>query len=215
MTTSFDLFWSFRSPYSYLAAQRLRSLVRRLDVACRFRPVRPLAVREPDFFKRVHRGRLLYILSDSAREAERLGLPFHWPQPDPIVQDLETLTIAPEQPLIMRVTRLGVAAAEQGDGLAFAAEASAIIFGGVQGWDTGDHLATAAARAGLEWSTLERVAANEAARLDAVIAENEAAQSESGHSGVPLMVLEGETFFGQDRVDALEWRLRQRGVADR
>jgi len=37
-------------------------------------------------------------------------------------------------------------------------------------------------------------------------------QDAAGHWGVPLMVFEGEPFFGQDRVDALLWRMEQRGL---
>jgi 2-hydroxychromene-2-carboxylate isomerase len=47
-----------------------------------------------------------------------------------------------------------------------------------------------------------------------VIAENQAAQ-DPHHWGVPLMVFEDEAFFGQDRLDVLEWRLGPSGVARR
>ena len=52
MTLSFDLFWSFRSPYSYLATPRLIEISQRYDVDVRLRPVYPLAVRVDGFFKR-------------------------------------------------------------------------------------------------------------------------------------------------------------------
>ena len=52
MTLSYDLYWSFRSPYSYLvdapAAWRWSA---DYDVACVVRPVYPLAVRTPEFFE--------------------------------------------------------------------------------------------------------------------------------------------------------------------
>ena len=47
--------------------------------------------------------------------------------------------------------------------------------------------------------------------IDAMQAHNEAAQLEH-HWGVPLMVLNGEPFFGQDRIDSLTWRLDQLGL---
>jgi len=40
-------------------------------------------------------------------------------------------------------------------------------------------------------------------------------KSFNNHWGVPLMVFEGEAFFGQDRLDVLEWRLEQSGVQRR
>ena len=33
--------------------------------------------------------------------------------------------------------------------------------------------------------------------------------------GVPLMVFEGEPFFGQDRFDQLKWRMTQKGLQPR
>ncbi|MEO1642197.1 MAG: DsbA family protein, partial [Pseudomonadota bacterium] len=45
-----DVYWSFRSPYSYLATKRLRGLLGRWDARVRPRPVYPIAIRTPDFF---------------------------------------------------------------------------------------------------------------------------------------------------------------------
>ena len=56
---------------------------------------------------------------------------------------------------------------------------------------------------------MDAVLAAEEARLDAALRTNEAAQREGGHYGVPLMVLNGEPFFGQDRFDQVVWRLGQ------
>ena len=50
MTLDYDLFWSFRSPYSYLVTPRLVALERDYDVRANVRPVLPIAVRQPDFF---------------------------------------------------------------------------------------------------------------------------------------------------------------------
>jgi 2-hydroxychromene-2-carboxylate isomerase len=52
MTLSVDLFFSFRSPYSYLALPRTLKLVADYDATVNLRPVYPLAVRVPGFFKR-------------------------------------------------------------------------------------------------------------------------------------------------------------------
>ena len=42
MTLSVDLFWSFRSPYSYLVAPRMGDLERRYYLEVRVRPVYPM-----------------------------------------------------------------------------------------------------------------------------------------------------------------------------
>jgi 2-hydroxychromene-2-carboxylate isomerase len=90
MTLTFDLFWSFRSPYSYLATARLARLADEYDVDVRVRPVLPLAVRDPEFFERVNPLWPPYVLRDTFRIAQFIGVPFGWPRPDPIVQDYGT-----------------------------------------------------------------------------------------------------------------------------
>src|SRR3546814_11162585 len=106
MTLSFDLFWSFRSPYCYLALDRILDIHRRYDVEVRVRPVYPLAVRTPDFFQRVHRNYRRYNLLDKTRLAEYYGIPFRRPVPAPIVQNPAPNKITPEQPNIFRLHRL-------------------------------------------------------------------------------------------------------------
>ncbi|MBY0423856.1 MAG: hypothetical protein K2Q06_16245, partial [Parvularculaceae bacterium] len=58
---------------------------------------------------------------------------------------------------------------------------------------------------------LERVAVAEKPRLDVELARREAEQLKH-HWGVPLMVLDDEPFFGQDRLDALAWRMDGLGL---
>jgi len=215
MTLEIDLHWSFRSPYSYLATPRLLELAARYDLNVRVRPVLPIAVRIAGFFERVNPLWPPYLLRDTVRIAQSLDLPYSWPRPDPIVQEFSSRKIAAEQPYIYRLTRLGVLAAERGRGLPFLFEVSRLIFGGTAGWNEGAHLADAAARAGCDLGEMDEAAARDAARLDAVIAENQNALDKAGHWGVPTMVFRGEPFFGQDRIELLVWRLRQHGLAER
>ena len=211
-----DLFFSFRSPYSYLAVGRYRELAERFTVDITLRPVYPLAIRQPEFFAEGNRLAGLYIFIDAARSAEMLGIPYRWPRPDPIVQDLATRRIAEEQPYIHRIVRLGQAAARRGRGLAFADEVSRVIWsGGVDDWHLGDHLADAAHRAGLDLAELDIEAQRDADTLDAEIAANQRALEEAGHWGVPTLVLNGEPFFGQDRFAMARWRMEQKGLAAR
>jgi 2-hydroxychromene-2-carboxylate isomerase len=215
MSLSFDVFWSFRSPYSYLAAPRLLKLTQDYDLTCNFRPVYPLAVRVEGFFETVNPMWPGYLIQDVPREAERMGLPIHWPDPDPIVQDFATMKVASEQPYITRLTRLGAAAEQHGKGMAFATSVSARLWGGVKNWDKGTVLAKAAKEAGLDIEVLEKALQDDASALDASIVQNEADQTNAGHWGVPLMVFEGEPFFGQDRIDTLLWRMQQKGLQPR
>lgn len=215
MTLSAELFFSFRSPYSYLAVGRYRQLAEDYAVDIALRPVYPLAIRQPDFFERNHPNWLRYTMLDMFRVAQMEGIEFGPPRPDPIVQDPLTRKIADEQPYIRRITRLGQAAARRGKGLAFAAEAGRLIWGGADRWHEGEHLAGAAARAGLDLAELDAEVAAEPEALDAEIAANQAALEGAGHWGVPTLVFEGEPFFGQDRIAMARWRMEQKGLAPR
>ncbi|MDX5592286.1 MULTISPECIES: 2-hydroxychromene-2-carboxylate isomerase [Pseudovibrio] len=208
---SVDVFWSFRSPYSYLVTPDLLKLRDDFDVNLRFRPVLPIAVRAKDALFSDDPRRVRYIMLDMVRRAEFLGLPFGRPVPDPVVQDLETFEVASEQPYIHRLTGLGVEAERRGKGLEFAYHVSALIWGGTPGWNEGDRLARAAAKANLDLAEMDAaIAANDPTTE---IEANQAALDASGHWGVPTMVFEGEPFFGQDRIDTLRWRLGKAGLA--
>ena len=54
MTLSVDLFYSYRSPYSYLALPKTLKLVQEYDLVVNLRPVYPLAIRVPGFFKKTN-----------------------------------------------------------------------------------------------------------------------------------------------------------------
>lgn len=214
MAENIDLFWSFRSPYSYLATPDALALKSAYDIELTFRPVLPIALRDPSFFSPENIKRAKYIMLDWSRRAEMLGMPNHWPEPDPIVQDLKTLTIAQDQPYIYRLTYLGIEAQKQGKGIEFATEVSRVLFGGTKNWHVGDHLAKAATRAGLNFETME-AAIQTSEPYDVVLSENHRALEECGHWGVPTFVYRGEPFFGQDRVETLRWRLDKTAVERR
>ena len=210
-----DLFWSFRSPYSYLATGRLLELEARYDLTIHVRPVLPIAVRTPEFFQRVNRLFPAYLVRDVLRLGAFHGIPIRWPRPDPVVMNPDG-SYPTEQPYIHRLTRLGVAAAQQGRGLPFLDEVSRLLWTGeVDAWHEGEHLAGAAKRAGLDLAALD--AQIEAAPDTFVdrIDENQEALEASGHWGVPTMVFEGEPFFGQDRIEVLLWRLNEAGLRER
>ena len=216
MTLELDLFWSFRSPYSYLVTPRLIELEREWDARVNVRPVLPIAVRQPDFFANADPLWTSYLMRDCVRSAEFAGMTLRWPQPDPVVMDYATRTYPKEQPYIHRLTRLGVLAAERGHGLALLRAVSHLLWSGaVQGWNEGDHLTNALASVGLDLAELDAAQAAEADRLDEVIKANAADQRLGGHYGVPLMVYAGEPFFGQDRYDQLLWRMQQKGLQRR
>ena len=111
-----DYFWSFRSHYCYLSVARVTELAARYAIDIRLRPVLPIAIRNPEFFSAIPKtgpDRWAYVVHDTERTAERLGLPFRWPDPDPVNMNMQTFEIAADQPHIFWLTRLGVAARRQ------------------------------------------------------------------------------------------------------
>ena len=212
MSEVIDTYWSFRSPYSYLATPGLLELREDYDVEIALRIVLPLAVRAPErVFDPDNLKPMLYIVMDSQRRAEYLGIPFKFPsRPDPIVQDWKTLTVPAEQPYIYRLCKLGVEAQRRGKGLEVAAVISRLIMGGTENWHKGDHLANAVASTGLDLAELD-AAIDQGDHL-AEIEQNQLALEAAGHWGVPTMVVRDEPFFGQDRIDTLRWRLDQYGL---
>jgi 2-hydroxychromene-2-carboxylate isomerase len=216
VTHTVELYWSFRSPYSYLATARLAQLERKFDLRIDVRPVYPLAVRFGEFFERAHPLWVPYLMRDTMRIAEMLGLPYRWPRPDPVLVDPATRRATPNQPYIHRLTRLGCAAAEAGHGLSFLLEVSRTIWSGeITGWNEGDHLARAAARADCDLAALDGAISAHPEKYEAMITRNQDAHAAAGHWGVPTMVYENEPFFGQDRIDLLLWRLKQHGLTPR
>ncbi len=216
MTLSVDLFFSFRSPYSYLALPKTSKLVADYDVTVNLRPVYPLAVRVPGFFKKTNPQFARYVVLDSSRVAKYQNIPFRFPRPDPIVQDMATLEVAAHQPYIHRLTRLGAMAQLEGRSLVFVEALARVLWdGSVNGWNEGDHLAGAAAKAGFNLAAMDAAISADPDRYEKVISGNESDHAASGHWGVPTFVFEKEPFFGQDRIDLLIWRMQGKGLTRR
>lgn len=216
MTLIVDVFWSFRSPYSYLATPQMTAMQAEWDVSFNIRPVYPIAIRLDGWFKNANPMWLPYLVRDVMREAERHNIPYAWPRPDPVLMDMKTGEVSKDQPHIHRLTRLGAAAAKRNKGLEFITEVSGTLYSGrVQNWHEGNHLAEATERAGLDFADLTLDIEQNTAEIDAIIQTNQQDHRACGHWGVPTFAFRGEPFFGQDRLDALKWRLDKNGLKRR
>jgi 2-hydroxychromene-2-carboxylate isomerase len=172
-------------------------------------------VRTPEFFDTRDPLWFSYFLVEIHREAKFRGLPFRWPRPDPVLRGPDGRYPA-VQPYIHRLTHLGVAAAERGRGLEFLREASHTIWSGeTDRWHEGDHVAQAATRAGLDWAEMSSAVERAPESFAAIVEDNQIAQREGGHYGVPTMVFANEPFFGQDRFDQMRWRMEFEGLKPR
>jgi len=67
-----ELWFSFRSPYSYLALEKIEELLAPYGVPLLLKPVAPMVMRGLP----VPTVKRMYIVRDAKREADRLGIPF-------------------------------------------------------------------------------------------------------------------------------------------
>ena len=204
-----DLYWSFYSGYCYLAGVRLERAraLRHFNIAlC---PVRPLAFRHPNMLFDAPPQFMPYYDIDTARMARWLGVPYADPVPEVATLDWPARTPAAVQPHIGRLTGLGVEAERRGKGFAYARALADLLFAGGPGWNEGNRMAEALARAGLDLADMDRAVMRDAAAIEDAIDANGRTLLAAGHWGTPTMVYNGEPFFGQDRVEALLWRMAE------
>jgi 2-hydroxychromene-2-carboxylate isomerase len=188
MTESLDYFYSFRSPYSYLSAPRVFALPERFDVEVKFRGVIPMAMRGQS----VPRAKRLHTLRDVAREAKRLGMPFGRIH-DPIGEGA------------LRCLAVSQLATAQGRAGEFVLAAGRGIWGEAIDVSSENGLREICRRAGLSWPECQAAVVDPTSRER--VEHDTAALAELGHWGVPVIVLRGELFWGQDRIVDLETAL--------
>jgi 2-hydroxychromene-2-carboxylate isomerase len=193
LSTTVDFFFSFRSPYSYLAGPRGFALADRYDVAVRFRGVIPMAMRG----QAVPRAKQLHTMRDVKREAVRLGMPFG-PVHDPIGAGA------------MRCLLVSEHAVEAGREREFVLEASRAIWARGADVSRDGPLRSICEAAGLDWAAC--AAALEDPAIRARVDANTEELLGLGHWGVPVFAFGGELFWGQDRIEDLEVALRAAGL---
>jgi 2-hydroxychromene-2-carboxylate isomerase len=186
-----DLYFSFRSPYSWIVLPRVIALARLYNARLRLRFVLPMVMRGlpiPD-------AKRFYIVSDTKREAERVGLPFG------LIADP-----------VGKPTERGLAvlhhAIQQNKGEAFALSFMRGVFAqGINARsDTG--LLKLCERANINADEMQAALADLSWR--AIAEANREEMFAQGIWGVPAFrVNEGRAHWGQDRLWLLEQQLRQ------
>lgn len=217
-----DVFWSMRSPYCYIALDRILEIREKYNVDFVFRPIWPIAIKDPKFFKGIEEYmsyRIPYQDLDTLRSAQFVGIPYKYPNPDPVLQAPNFGPVKPmeEQPLIKLLTYTAAAAAEMGKGWEYLDQVSRMMWNGSvpKEWDKGDHIRNAINRAGIDADKLIKEVGDHPEKYDAIIAANQKLQDDYNSGGVPLFVFRSENFFGQDRIDQLMWRMKLSGLKER
>jgi len=195
MAAPIDFYFDFSSPYGYLASTRIDAMAARFGRTVTWRPFLLGAV-----FKTTGAGPLVdipikgdYARRDMPRTARRLGVPFVLPEPFPF------LALAPSRaywwafdrdPTAARALARALYAAAFGDGRTLAEPETVADVAGAQGFDRAEVLAGLADPA---------VKARLKTETDAAI--------DLGVFGSPFVIVDGEPFWGHDRLDDVAWWL--------
>lgn len=186
-----DLYFSFRSPYSWIVLPRVIALANLYHARLRLRFVLPMVMRGlpiPD-------AKRFYIVSDTKREAERVGLPFGKiadPVGKPTERGLAVLHFA----------------IELGKGEAFAVSFMRGVFAEGINARSDSGLLKLCIRAGISAEQMHAALAD--TRWRTVAEANREEMFTLGIWGVPAFrVNEGSAHWGQDRLWLLEHQLRQ------
>ena len=212
-----DLYFSYRSPYSYLILPRMLKLKEKYDIEINFKVVYPIAIRMPEWFEGKNFFTFFFFkMIDMRLQAKKLGIPFTSKlKPDPIRQNIMTGKISSHQPYIFDICHLGQMAQMKGVGMEFAFEVSSIIFGGVENWNTDENLSEAAKKVGLDLTQLRESVNVHEEEIIGQIKQNQVDQLNAGHHGVPLTVIGDKHFFGQDQFDKIIKTLKENGLKER
>jgi 2-hydroxychromene-2-carboxylate isomerase len=223
-----NVFWSMRSPYCYSALDRCLEMPRKYHVNLHFKPVWPIAIKDPSFFEaaKMMKYRLPYQNVDCFRTADFQGVQMVYPTPDPVAQKPDPESpygeILPfdQQPDIHILVRTAVGAAEMGKGWEYLNEVMRLVWNGQKvPWnkDNYAHVRNAIQAAGIDADELIKDVTDNPDKYDKLIQANMdlQEQNDARHTGVPCFVFRNEPFFGQDRMDQLIWRLKQYGLTER
>ncbi len=199
MKPSLDFFCEFASPYTCLSALRIRALAEARGVTVRWRPflLGPIFRAEglSDSPLNVFPLRGVYAARDVARRGRRYGLELRFP------------STFPRNGLLP--ARVALVALEEGWGEAFAEAVFRAEFQEDLDISSPAVVGTLVAALGQDASRALAAAQSPAVK-GALTAETEAAQA-AGIFGAPSFVVEGELFWGDDRLeDAFDWARGQR-----
>ncbi len=195
MAQPIDFYFDFSSPYGYVAAQRVDAVAAAKGRAVAWHPIllgpifktsggRPLTEVGP--------AKSAYALRDFARSARRAGLPFVMPEPFPFLAVAASRAYyglaAADEPAARRLA-LALFRAAFGEGRDISKPAGVLAVAEAAGIDT-----AAVAK------HLEDPAVKERLRAETAAAEA------AGVFGSPFFLVDGEPFWGNDRLDEVaDW----------
>jgi 2-hydroxychromene-2-carboxylate isomerase len=192
-----EMWFSFRSPYSYLALEQIESVLAPYNVPLVLRPIPPMVARGLP----VPQVKRMYIVRDAKREADRLGIAFG-ELCDPLGTGVDNC--------LSIVNR----ALAHGQGMAFAKSAMRGIWSEAKDVAEYVDLKEIVERAGMSWEDA-RTALEPAAVTAALKQANGYAEDLAviGLWGVPSFRIGDFVAWGNDRLPLLADRLRRHALA--
>ena len=187
MTDKLKFYFSFRSPYSWLALYRINLLHKELPVEMQMIPVFPAKDKENVMLS--DQNKVKYIVKDINRMASAYGFGIKWPDP------FDTDWLAVHLSYIY--------AQGQGKGLSFCLALYSARF--LQGKDIGDEqiLRDTATSCGLEADVL--IEAQSKREYKRNLLQGIAIAKQDAVFGVPYFIYKDSAYWGNDR---LEWLIR-------
>lgn len=186
-----EMFWSARSPYSYLAIDRAFALADAYGLSFELRPVLPMVMRN----LAVPRRKKLYLFTDAVREGRWLGIDIGFVS-DPVGEATE------------RCYALIQGARDRGRLRSFVRTFATEVWSRGVDAATDRGLKAIVAKAGLPWEELRGELHNPQWRE--VVERNRQDLLETGLWGVPTLRFGDTTVWGQDRFWVLEDAIRRR-----
>jgi len=213
----YDLFLSINSASGYLMLDRLLALSAGFHVKMNFRPILPREVltgQEGEF-----PYTYTYNNVEFRRLAAVLGVPFEYPNPQVVVQDVwPPLTRTLDAPVgeenqknAYYVSRMAAAAALQNKGEAFLDSVFRMIWDGTAD-DWPNNVVSALEEAGLDGKAMDDAVKSDPKTYDDVLMKNLGAQTATGHEGPAVAAFRQEPFPGQNRFDELFWTMQRNGL---
>ena len=188
MTDKLQFYFSFRSPYSWLAMYRINLIRENLPVEFKLIPVFP--PKDKEKFMLSDKNKVRYIANDVNRIAAAYGLPMKWPKP------FDSDWIAIHSAFIY--------AMEQGEQFSFCLAIYQARF--TEGKDVGNEMVMReiSITCGLDADKL--IEAQTKREYKRTLLQGMASAKEEGVFGVPYFVYKNSIYWGNDR---LEWLIRE------
>lgn len=198
MAAPITFFWDFTSPYAYIGAHLIDAVAAKHGRSVDWRPVsighlwKAIPDRTP--FPKI---KMDYMMHDWTRSAQLAGLPIVT-TPDPFPTDAK----------LPRLLFYRLKAQDPQNAIAFAKAAFTQYWGEGRDIARPEHLTGILSRIGIAESEIAAAAEDAAARQQVLDATSEAIEKKA--FGTPTFIIDGEMFWGSDRIDHIDRWLAQR-----